>query len=41
MQGGGGLLQPNALLLVLLQSQRVDGVEGHLGLEGARTNAQR
>lgn len=33
VQGGVGLLQPHALLLVLLQSQRVDGEEGHVGLE--------
>lgn len=32
VQGGVGLLQPHALLLVLLQSQRVDGEEGHVGL---------
>lgn len=35
VQGGVGLLQPHALLLVLLQSQGVDGEEGHVGLEGA------
>ncbi len=34
VQGGVGLLQPHTLLLVLLQSQRVDGEEGHVGLEG-------
>ena len=32
VQGGEGLLQPNALLLVLLQSQRVDVVERHVWL---------
>lgn len=41
VQGGVGLLQPHALLLVLLQSQRVDGEEGHVGLEGANTNTER
>lgn len=35
MQGGVGLLQPHTLLLVLLQGQRVDGEEGHVGLEWA------
>lgn len=33
VQSGVGLLQPYALLLVLLQSERVDGVEGHVGLK--------
>lgn len=33
VQGGVGLLHPHTLLLVLLQSQRVDGEEGHVGLE--------
>lgn len=41
VQGGVGLLQPHTLLLVLLQSQRVDGEEGHLGLKGADTNTER
>lgn len=33
MQGVVGLLQAHTLLLVLLQSQRVDGEKGHVGLE--------
>lgn len=33
VQGGVGLLQPQALILVLFQSQRVDGEQGHVGLE--------
>lgn len=33
MEGGVGQLQAHALLLVLLQSQRVDGEEGHVGLQ--------
>lgn len=44
VQGGVGLLQPHALLLVLLQSQRVDGEEGHVGLKergGVRFNNTR
>lgn len=32
LQGVAGLLQPHALLLVLLQSQRVDGEKRHVGL---------
>ncbi len=41
VQGGVGLLQPHTLLLVLLQSQRVDGEEGHVGLERGDTNTER
>lgn len=33
VQGVVGLLQAHALLLVLLQSQRVDGEKRHVGLE--------
>lgn len=33
VEGGVGQLQAHALLLVLLQSQRVDGEEGHVGLQ--------
>lgn len=33
VQGGVGLLQPYTLLLVLFQSQGVDGEQGHVGLE--------
>lgn len=32
VQGGGCLMHPRALLQVLLQSQRVDGEEGHVWL---------
>lgn len=41
VQGGGGLHQPCTLLLVLLQSQRVDGEEGHVGLKGGATQTQK
>lgn len=33
LQGGSCLVHPSALLQVLLQSQRVDGEEGHVGLK--------
>lgn len=33
VQGVVGLLQAHTLLLVLLQSQRVDGEKRHVGLE--------
>lgn len=33
VQGGVGLLQPQTLILVLFQSQRVDGEQRHVGLE--------
>ncbi|KAG9343657.1 hypothetical protein JZ751_013828 [Albula glossodonta] len=36
VQGGRGLLNTNALLVVLLQSQGVDGEERHMGLERGR-----
>ena len=36
-----GLLQSHTLLIILLQSQRVDGEEGHVGLEGAHDNKER
>lgn len=32
LQGGSCLVHPSALLQVLLQSQRIDGEEGHVGL---------
>lgn len=34
VQGVVGLLQPHTLLLVLLQSQRVNGEKGHVRLVG-------
>lgn len=37
VEGGGGHLQAHALLLVLLQSQRIDGEERHVGLQHKRT----
>lgn len=40
VQGGVSLLQPHTLLLVLLQSQRVDGEKGHVGLEGVNTERE-
>lgn len=37
VQGGAGLIQPHTLLLVLLQSQRVDGEQRHVGLDGGKS----
>lgn len=38
MEGGSGHLQAHALLLVLLQSQRIDGEERHVGLQHKHTH---
>lgn len=40
MEGGGGHLQAHALLLVLLQSQRIDGEERHVGLQDKETGSR-
>ncbi len=39
LQGGGRLMHPRALLQVLLQSQSVDGEEGHVWLMDTKTDA--
>lgn len=39
VQGGGCLMHPSALLQVLLQSQRVDGEEGHVWLMDTKTDS--